>query len=201
MRSSCMPLVPSARFAALALCTLTSCAATRQEPVPTDQRPGHLFGVFVGGRSLADDTAWDEIESPIMLGFEGGNVGKPLGYEVGFSLAGDSTDVAGVDVSNTFLELSAGGRLIFGEGKFLPYVGAGLALVMVDIEAESGGLSASDDDVTPGFYGHGGVLFRVGERFHLGLDARLMMGTEVDLVGIESDADYAQLAAVFAWGG
>lgn len=26
-------------------------------------------------------------------------------------------------------------------------------------------------------------------------------GTELDIFGIETDADYAQLAAVFAWGG
>lgn len=201
MKASCAPLCRSIRFAVLALLTLASCAATRQEPAPADDRPDYLFGVLAGGRSLDDDVAWEDLESPVMLGVEGGNVGRPLGYEVGLSIAGDSTDVAGVDVSNRFLELSAGGRLIFGEGTVLPYLGAGLALVMVEIEAEDGGLTASDDDVTPGFYGHGGILFRVGERFHLGLDARLMMGTEVDLVGIESDADYAQLAAVFAWGG
>lgn len=180
---------------------LSSCAATKQAPSASSERPESLWGVLLGGRSLDDDVAWDEIESPIVLGFEGGNVGDPLGYEFGLSLAADSTTEAGVDVTDRFLELFAGGRLIFGEGRFLPYLGAGVALVAAEVEGESSGFSTSDDDASVGFYGHGGVLFEVGSDFYLGLDARLLTGTELDIFGIETDADYAQLALVFAWGG
>lgn len=183
------------------LLVASSCAATRQDPVPAEERPESLWGVLLGGRSLDDEVAWDDIESPIVFGFEGGNVGAPLGYELGFSFAADSTTVAGVDVTDRFLELFAGGRLIFGEGKLLPYLGAGVALVAAEVEGESGGFSTSDDDGSLGFYGHGGLLLRVGSSFYLGLDARALTGTELDIFGIETDADYVQVAAVFAWGG
>lgn len=200
---SCSALLSRcARLASLALLALASCATTRQEPSPAaDTRPGHLFSVLVGGRSMDDDVAWDEIDSPIVLGFEGGNFGDPLGYEFGASIAFDSTEEAGVDVTDRFLELFAGGRAIFGEGKVLPYLGAGLAVVSAEVEGDSGLGSASDDDVSLGFYGHGGVLVKVARSFYLGLDARLLTGTEVDLFSIETDVDYVQLAAVFAWGG
>ena len=183
------------------LLAASSCAATRQEPSRSPERPETLFGVLLGGRSLDDEVAWDEIESPVVLGFEGGNVGAPLGYEFGISLAADSTTEAGVDVTDRFLELFAGGRAIFGEGKVLPYLGAGIALVAAEVEGESGGFSTSDDDGSVGLYGHGGVLLKVGSSFYLGLDARVLTGTELEIFGIETDADYAQLAAVFAWGG
>jgi len=182
---------------------LASCAATaRQEGAPSESaRPDSLFGVLLGGRSLDDEVAWDEIESPIVLGFEGGNVGAPLGYEFGLSVAGDSTDEAGVDVYDRFLEVSFGARALFGSGRVIPYLGAGVALVWAEVEGDSGGFTTSDDDVSGGLYGHGGVLFPVGDEFWLGLDARLLTGTELDIFGIETDADYGQLALVFAWGG
>ena len=179
-----------------------ACAATRVEDASSGEpgRPESFLSVQLGARSLDDEVAWEDIDTPVVLGFEGGSIGEPLGFEVGVSFAADQTTELGVDVTDSFVEISAGGRATFGDERWMPYVGLGLALVAVDVEGESGGFSTSDDDASVGFYGHGGVLLRVGERFWLGADARLLTGTEVDLFGIETDADYGQLVLVLLWG-
>jgi len=82
-----------------------------------------------------------------------------------------------------------------------PYLGAGLALVLVDGELSSTVLGGSDteDDFSPAGYVHGGVLFDVAPSFHLGVDGRAVLGTDLDLDGLEVDADYLQLAFLLGW--
>ncbi|NOT31599.1 MAG: outer membrane beta-barrel protein [Planctomycetes bacterium] len=205
MKRNLLRIFRSAAIAAIAVVTFSACAAVQANSGTAQAqegqgRPSSLFGIVIGSRSLDDDTAWDQIESPFVVGFEGGTVGDPVGFEVGLSFAGDSTTVSGVDVTNTFLELSLGARGVFGDGPLFPYVGGGVALITAEVEGESGGSSVSDDDASVGLYGHGGVLYRLGVNFFVGIDARLVTGTSLEIFGIDSDADYTQIAAVLGWG-
>jgi opacity protein-like surface antigen len=180
-----------------------ACASVSPSPFPQEAgstRPSQLFTVSLGSRSMDDSTAWDQIDKPVSVGFEGGSVGDPIGYELGVFFARDSTTEMGVDVSANFLEASFGGRGTFGDGPLMPYVGAGISLILAEVEGESGGLTVSDDDAGAGLYIHGGALYRLGNTFYLGLDARLVTGTSVDIFGIDTDADYTQVALVLGWG-
>lgn len=194
--------LPMRSFLFVLLAGLPAChaPAARSAPAVTEGRPSGLLEVDLGARSLDDDEAWDQIEHPAVLAFGGTWLGDPLGLELGVSLAADSTTVGGVDVTDTFVELSAGPRFTFGEGPLMPYLGVGVALVAVEVEGEQGGLSVSDDDTTAGFYAHGGLIFRIGSVFHIGLDARLLRGSSVQVFGVDTDADYGQITLVLAWG-
>lgn len=162
------------------------------------------FFVTLGQRTLEDSVAWEQIDEPIALGLEfaSRSAGSPLGFEAGLQIAGDSTTIAGVDVTDTFVEFYGGGRLtadLGSQGRFHPYVGAGVTFLFADVTGEVSGLEVSDDDATLGFYAHGGVYFRVGASFAIGVDGRLVRGTDVDLFGIATDADYNQLALLLGW--
>jgi opacity protein-like surface antigen len=89
-------------------------------------------------------------------------------------------------------------------GSAYPYLGAGIAHVAaaVDLDFEDDDIDTDDDDSSIGWYLNGGVSWRLGERLNLGLDARLMRGTEGELLGIEGDADYLQVGVLigFGWG-
>ena len=177
----------------------SSASPFRSAPAPAD-RPSLLISIMGGSRSLDDDVAWDEIDQPAVFGLESASLGDPLGLEVGLSFATDDTTVSGVDVTNSFLETWVGGRATFGDGPLLPYVGAGLSLVLARVEGESGGTSVSDDDTGVGLYLHAGVLYLIGGRFFVGVDARILTGASVELFGIDTDADYTQIAGVVGWG-
>lgn len=167
---------------------------------PAWSRPTGLYYAVVGSRAMDDEVAWDEIDRPFTLGFEGGPLSEgPIGYELGLSFSRDRTDVLGVDVSSNFLEFSIGGRAVAGEGPLFPYAGAGLSMILAEADGQAGGFSVSDDDLGFGVYAHAGLLYRVGAGFFLGLDGRLVRGADVRIFGLDTDADYVQVAATIGW--
>jgi hypothetical protein len=160
--------------------------------------------VLLGARSLDDSTAWDQIDEPFAFGMEFASRrrGSWLGFEGGFQLAYDEATFLGVDVDDLFLELYLGGRItgdLGPEGRIHPYVGVGGSLTYAEVTGESGGLSVSDEDSSIGLYGHAGVHVRLGGAFLLGLDARAVTGTDVSLFGVDTDADYTQIALLMGW--
>ncbi len=180
--------------------------APRQTPrPPVAKRDITRFTVSLGRRSMDDEVAWDRLENPFMLGFEGDYraADSPLGAEYGLLIAADSDEVAGIDITSTFLELYGGVRLTgdIGSAKRLhPYIGAGVTLIFADVTTSFGFTENSDDDLTLGGYVRGGIYYDINRRFSIGVDGRVVYGTDIRLAGINSDADYEQLALVFGWG-
>lgn len=159
---------------------------------------------LVGGRELDDTAAWEGLEKPVAFGmeFSARRRGSWLGFEGGFQAAYDETTVLGVDVSDLFLELYFGGRItgdLGSEGRVHPYLGLGGTLLYTEVSGEAGGLALSEDDTSLGFYGHAGVYARLGRAFLLGLDARLVTGTDVSVFGVDTDSDYAQVSLLLGW--
>lgn len=114
-------------------------------------------------------------------------------------------DFPGLGVQNvrsTVAEFSAG--VLYrprGERKLIPFVGGGLSFMTVEQEIERlGGRSISDDDTTVGIYVNGGVYWRLGKRFNIGFDGRVVTGTSVQLFGQKGDANYGQLGLILGWG-
>jgi opacity protein-like surface antigen len=161
------------------------------------------LNVLLGKRQLGEDD-WAPVDEPGVLGLEYANerAGSAVGYEIGFSFAAAEEDefVAGlgdVELSSGFFEVYGGLRkTFFADAGVRPYLGLGVTVIAVALEAESGGLSSDDDDASFGGYAHGGLEFRVTDNFRLGLDLRAVFGTDVELFGVSGDADYEQLALV-----
>lgn len=83
-----------------------------------------------------------------------------------------------------------------------PYLGAGILKMYVATGSNWGFFGNSENDDSFGFYGNAGVFFKVGDRFNIGVDGRIVRGTKLTLAGIDVDADYEQASVLlgFSWG-
>ncbi len=181
----------------LSLGSLASCAAVapagagQVTPPPYENR----FSLYLGQRSLDEDD-WEPVEDQLAIGFDYSHegAGSAIGFEVGLFASGDDDEVGAVDVEGQTLELSAGIRKTFAEGsRFRPYVGAGLAVINAEVEA-----GGTDDDTSLAGYAHGGLGYQISDTFLIGVDLRLLFGSDLEIAGVDTDADYGQLAVVLA---
>lgn len=193
-----------ARAVALPLLILAAvCAAP--PPAAAQDGVGNVR-LLVGARAFDEDD-WEPVDEQLGLGLEldWRPGGSQVGFELGVSVSEEDDDafVQGlgvVDAEASFLELYGGVRGTFGEDVVQPFVGAGLTYLVADLEVSALGASASEDEGSLGLYAHGGVSFAVGEHVSLGLDARVVLGTEMDFAGFEVDADYFQLGGFLGFG-
>lgn len=202
-----MKSAPLAALAAL----LTSCAAASGARVSPSLAPPSDAGVralsiHAGTRSFDEDD-WAPVEDQLAfaLDYAAQSAGAAVGFEVGASYSADEDDIfvpgfGEFDAEATFVELYAGVHKSFETGQGVrPSLGAGLTLVSAEVEVAQGGSSASEDDETLGFYLHGGVGFPIGERIEIGADLRAVLGAELDIAGVDADADYLQATAFLAF--
>jgi hypothetical protein len=64
---------------------------------------------------------------------------------------------------------------------------------------EQGGFTTSDDDTTFGGYAHLGAFWRVPGGFSVGVDGRIATTSDLELFGVDTDADYSQIALTLGW--
>jgi hypothetical protein len=81
-----------------------------------------------------------------------------------------------------------------------PFVVGGLAFVLATAEVQSGFWWVDDDDSSGAVYAQGGIFWRLGRRFNIGVDARLLTGSEIELFGEKGDADYFQFGLLLGFG-
>lgn len=155
---------------------------------------------LVGTRSL-DNNAWDPVSPQPSFGV---NVditpGKaPIALAFGGQVSAREKDDVTYAIAEAYLGFlwkpTVGGNVH-------PYIGGGVAHVAAAINIDFGRFDEDDDDSSVGYYANGGVYWRLGERFNLGVDARLLRGTEGELFGLTADADYFQTSLLlgFSWG-
>lgn len=105
------------------------------------------------------------------------------------------------EIVSTISEFSAG--VLWrprGESSFLPYVGGGIALVTAEKEFRLGRVSLTEDDGSGGLYVNGGVAWRIGKHFNIGLDGRFVAGTDIQIFDEKGDADYFQVGVLLGYG-
>jgi hypothetical protein len=89
-------------------------------------------------------------------------------YYYGYGYGNDT-----VDAELSITELDVGVRKIWGAKSLRPFVGGGLSVVDSEIEGVSALFGPFDvDDTTPGVWVDGGIVWRIGKGFEIGLDAR-----------------------------
>lgn len=187
-----------------ALSALASCAGFDQEATgpaaartaarssPAEHHANRL-AFYLGGRKLDEDLYAPVDEQGVFaIEYARETPGSAVGFELGLQGGREQDEVLGTDVESTTSELYLGLRKSVPTGSLVrPVFGAGLALVATSIDVAGFG---DDEDASLAGYAHAGVLFDLTESFFLGLDLRGLFGSDIELAGLDGDADYAQLA-------
>lgn len=164
---------------------------------------------LIGQRYLGD--FWEPLDRPSNYGLEidFAPESSPVRAALAIFVANDSARVTTPFFGDTgkvedgFFEFSAG--FLWHPVRHAvvrPYLGAGVLKMYAATGSTWGIFSSDESDNSFGFYGNLGLFFKVGERFNIGLDGRIVRGTKITLAGLEGDADYTQASMLvgFSWG-
>jgi hypothetical protein len=170
---------------------------------------GGNVNFVLGGRGLGSDV-WGETDQQDAFGVMADYAGQtwPVRLEGGIFVSTGKADFvepvffSRSEVENRISELAFGLNHTWDKrGRTRPFIGGGLAWVVAQSDITSEFFAdAHDDSEALGVYAHGGVFWRVGATFNLGVDVRLMGTTEIGLFGESGDAGYGQIGLVFGWG-
>lgn len=160
---------------------------------------GGNVNFVLGQRSLDND--FDPVDDQTAIG---GTVDWsvsdwPINLEAGGHYSSEDDRIHGIDVEASVLELSFGVNKTWevgSSGNMFPFVGGGLSAVTTAVEVGS----EDEDDTSFGLYAHGGIFWRLGEKFNIGVDGRLLRGAEADFDGGSIDVEYTQLSLILGWG-
>ena len=149
------------------------------------------LSLSLGQRSLDNDYKPAEDQIAFGIGLSQQTPGSALGWEFGLLGSYDEDPAAGFDIKSSTLEVYGGVRstLARDDSPVRPYIGAGGALITAYYE----GLGTDDSDSSPAVYAHAGVEIEVSQVMAVGIDLRGLFGSDIELFGVNSDADYTQL--------
>ena len=161
---------------------------------------GHV-NFFLGVKTLDEDD-WQPIEDQGALGAEI-SIGQdtwPIFIAIDPFFSGGTEEEAGFDLTGATSELAIGVRKIWNVDNVHPYVGGGPSLLSGSFEVETPfGADFDDDDTTLGWWLGGGVFWRLGSRFNIGVAARFSRG-EVTLFDVDVQAGGLQGGLLLGWG-
>jgi hypothetical protein len=176
--------------------------------VPSAARASGDFNFVYGSRYL-DKDFWDPTQTQEVYGatIDFGGAHWPVNIAVGYYKSHDSGTLTtlpilgDVDLDVDIEEYSLGVEKVWKIGKAVrPFVGGGFAYLKADARVESAISSTRDHDDTEGFYVNGGIFFRLGQVFNLGLDGRIVDGTGLTLFNQDGNANYWQVGALVGIG-
>jgi len=157
---------------------------------------------ILGQRSFRDDVfeLFDQDQQSLFgANIDFGGQSWPVHMVVGLHLSAESTTVLDETIDTAVADLSFGAVWYPMKGSTTrPYLGAGVSSLGVAVDD---GFD-TEDDQTFAAYINGGVFWRLGRRFNIGLDLRVSRGGEVTLFAIPIETDYEQLGLIlgFGWG-
>jgi len=146
---------------------------------PTIAWAGPGYVNFLLGQKIFDKDHWDPIDKQSTIGAEGvfGKATWPVSLDAYLARASKEKSKAvddgfggtvDVTLDATTYEFGLGLNKTWQRKKFYPYLNAGAVLAKIDVTARQAGTSVSDDDKGLGFWGGGGMFYRVGTTFNLG---------------------------------
>lgn len=167
----------------------------------------------LGQRTFNDD--WRPVDRQWLLGVQvdWGQEDWPVHIAGGLTLSAAREE----PTNSPGFEYTAGvGSLSFGalwlplkEGGWRPYLGAGIEYSFASFELDLDPPSYDDTDGSLGYYLNGGLYWRLGPQFNLGLDVRLGRGASLHfdvpvLFSIDETAtlsgNYTQYALILGYG-
>lgn len=163
--------------------------------------PEHRIGLIVSQRFLDEgDLEPVDEHTAFALEYVENDPAKSIGFEAGIAHSEEDDTVLGIGVEAELLEVYLGVRKeIETSSGLVPYIGGGLTYLNADLTASVGAASASDDDSSLGIYLRGGVLWDLTSNVYVGLDARLVVGTDLEIGGASGDADYEQIGVLLGF--
>jgi len=139
----------------------------------------------------------------LLLGVSGSTASSKL-----FAISYYGYTIATFDNETTTSEYDVGARKYFDtDSNFMPYISAGVASIRVENTVTctsgcSGSFSLSDSSA--GVFLDGGLMWRLGQHFNLGLGLKVLTGTSIQYsingVRYDIDADYGQAALILGYG-
>ena len=187
MRRASMRMAP-------ALALLFFVAAVMTPAVARADSKGDV-NFIIGQKKLDKD--WDPNDSQGEFGAEvtWGGSDWPIAFATDIVASSAAADIIGVEVKDQSSELAFGVRKIWEAGHARPYIGGGIAKLAV--QREAGGVKV--DDSTLGAWIGGGIFWRLGSRFNIGLAARISRG-QVTLNGTDTEAGGSHAGLILGWG-
>ena len=135
--------------------------------------------------------------------------------ERSFEIVRPGVEIRGDEVNQSTLEFDAGVRKIWRVGRARPFVGGGLAVIWgrqdrVEFLLPPGNFTGdeliprppliiSEEDEAPGAWLDGGIFWRLGKRFNIGLEARFSRA-ELSFAGRDVQAGGFNLGLILGWG-
>ncbi|MEZ5988984.1 MAG: hypothetical protein R3F30_07645 [Planctomycetota bacterium] len=187
--------------------------AERDEDRGPRTKSSSSFVLTLGSRGIDEPELFPGIDSKLAIGseFAWTAPGSVFGFEIGLTISvADGEFLNGlsqvVEETSGIFEFYFGPRLDFelGSSRFHLVLGAGPSFVTVTDERTVTGLRVESDDDSLGLYGHAGLFYDASEEIQLGLDLRVLGGTEFELYQdifappLEGSADSSQLALAVA---
>jgi hypothetical protein len=165
---------------------------------------GGNMNFFLGSRGLDKDT-WSPIENQFAFGgtVDFGKKEWPIHLESGMMISvGYKHDyLPATDAAGGVFEIFFGvNKTWITKGGARPFIGGGLARLGAAYVIDGPGPRVDDHDGSGGAYLHGGVFWRLGSRFNIGVDGRILTGTSITLFGQDGNANYGQLGMILGWG-
>ncbi len=179
--------------------------------------------VLGGGRILVEDT-WRPVQEQGVggLGIAFGRERWPVDIEVALQYSTSVEQrlrplpVGHLTHDSEIYELDLGILKSWRPGRTRSFIGGGLAVLSIQQDLADDDLPGGrieNDDTSLGAFLHGGVVWRLGKAFDLGVESRLVAGTNFTLLDVDvvpdvsfevirqrEDADYVQLNLVVGWG-
>ncbi len=166
------------RTVLLCLC-LSLCSVSYAEII------GGNINFLLGQRTMMDSD-WDDLEVQNQ-GLFGVNVDLQLpalpGIEFGLMTSREEGDTAATETDVTLTDLFVGINKTWNlpASPVHPFIGGGLTVRTIETDLELFATEFEDDDNDLALYFHGGVFWTIGEHFNIGLDARIIVGGEMEL--------------------
>lgn len=154
---------------------------------------------IIGQKKLDKD--WDPNDSQGEFGAEvtWGPGNWPIAFATDIVASSAGADILGVEVNDQSSELAFGVRKIWEAGKARPYIGGGIA----KLEAQREANGVTNKDSTLGGWVGGGIFWRLGARFNIGIAARISRG-EISLKtgGVPQDVEAggSHAGLILGWG-
>jgi hypothetical protein len=181
---------------ALALSACAASPSTVAQDMYTSQKDNRI-SLYLGQRDL-DKSDYDPVDRQGTVGIEyvRETADSVVGFEIGAMASEDKDNIGAFDVKGTTREAYLGIHKSIGTDVVRPYVGAGVAVIESKVDVSGGG---SDSDSSPAGYVHGGLTFDFTSSFFVGLDLRFLFASDMTIAGVNTDADYGQLALTFGF--
>jgi hypothetical protein len=170
---------------------------------PPSQAENHIN--FSLGQKMLEKDDWSPVEDQPEFGVAStfGSKDWPVQIAIDFLASAKEDEVVDnsiapgfiVDLEGRTSELAFGVRKIWNKNSIRPFVGGGVGIIAGAAEA----VGIDDDDSDIGVWAHGGVFWRLGKRFNIGVDLRVSRA-EVSIFGVDVQAGGEHLGLILGFG-